>query len=247
MALALCTALLVTTRSTSGQAPPERRPDLPIDGVVTSPEGVPLGGVAVDSGFGLRGSWARTDINGRFHLEHSGRVLHLDRDDLRPRSILLTATQTSISVTLETATDALVVRPCSESHLPGRKLSGQNVAFRVADKNMRVSRGATDVDFTRFFIRRLTAEYPLELWFGPYATGWYPYDDTLFESAVFHERAVKAVSGDQLGLDTWGTFPTGRRWRHTTIIAEGAIYRSAATREADAFDQIINGACLLEN
>jgi hypothetical protein len=247
----LCLGIVAAERSMTGQGfPPSTggRPDAPVDGVLTTSDGRPLAGVHVSGslrvGAPFRSDTTRSDADGRFHLDHPGTVLHFYRDDLRPHSLVIAAADTRVRVSLEAATDNLVTMACETAAKPGREIAGSYAGFNISDQSMRVSGGEIDVDYRRFLIRLGHSESVLELWFGPYAMSGVPGDDMFIDSSVFRERQVVAAKGDIVGLDSWGTLKNGRRWRQTSIVSEGAIYRSATSQEAESFDRIINSVCV---
>jgi hypothetical protein len=176
-------------------------------------------------------------------LEHPGTVLQFFREDLRPEALVLKAADSLVRVVLHPSADSLHTVVCGKASRRRDKLAGSHVRFSILDSSLRVHRGTTDVDYVRHLIESKARKSILEIWFGPYAMDGYPADDTFINSSVFRERHVLSARGEIIGLDSWGTWKNGRRWRQVSIASEGAVYRDATPEDADLFDRVINSAC----
>jgi hypothetical protein len=249
--VALGFGILVSEASTSGQGYPwstRSRPDTPVDGVLTGNDGRPLVGVHVDGSLQLRCcpskvESADSDAAGYFRLEHPGTVLHFYREDLRPQTLVLTAADSMVRLVLEPSADNLRAVACEKATQRGEKLDGFHIHFAVSDSSMRIRRGTFDVDYVLHLIQSKNGTSSLELWFGPYAMSGVPDDDTFIDSSGFRQRHIQTASGETIGLDSWGTSKSGRRWRKMSIVGEGSIYRDATPEDAAAFDRIVNSVC----
>ena len=246
--LHLCQSILAAlflTSSVSGQTTPA------ISGTVKTREGQPLAGVLVYGSMSktccpFKREQTATNSEGQFLLEQPGRVIHLSLIGLQPKTIVLGEERSEFQVLMESATNNLIVPSCGPPASGSKRIGWGNngLQFDVANHEAKILGGKPDVDYVRYAIKPRAGKSYLELWFGVYATDLDANDDQFIDSVEFAERNVVFPDGSLVGKDSSGLLHSGRRWRHTSVLGQGAAsYRAATEEDAKMFDQIISSIC----
>ncbi|MFZ0466489.1 MAG: carboxypeptidase-like regulatory domain-containing protein [Candidatus Acidiferrales bacterium] len=241
--LTLC-GVLVVSLSAIGQATSQ------IHGTVLTKDGRPLAGAYV-----LGSEWKNccpvqydhmtTGAEGEFTLAHRVPVIHFTRDGFQPLTVIVASGSNELHVTMEPATDGLVLRPCGPPKPGERKIgSGEyGLQFAVAKHAVKILGGKPDTDYVRYVVKPKKSQSSLELWFGPYAMSSEPEEEQFEKSANFVQRSLVLPNGGAIGMDSWGQLPDGTHWRQMAMLGSGARYTDVAAEDAKLFDEIINSAC----
>ena len=227
-----------------------------VSGVVTGLRGEPLAGVQVSSGTGSQQQSAITGPDGRFDLTASSTVLHAERDGYQPATLLVSPPAAHLRIqlrpiALSPLSGAILVPACLP--LPSRDRAtvrlgapGTPLRFDLPRRDWRLhdlGQGALH----EYLLEQKHSGAQLILWFGAFPL--IPPDHVFLQSSAFDQRAVlSGGSGPSpsrsIGVDSFGTYPDGTRWRHLATSAAGAEYDRATPAEAQAFDQILAAVCV---
>jgi hypothetical protein len=225
----------------------------PIKGTVTSDDGSPIPGVSVYGSVSKQccpytRDKTTTDEKGEFRLDNPGAVLHFWIEGFQPKTIVLSADDSDVHVTMSTSSGNDFVVPVCGRQQNGQRRIGwgrYGVQFVVGVK-ARIQGGKPDVDYVRYVLTLPKSKSHLEFWFGPYAISAEPDDDQFENSVGFAERNLAGQDGKLLGAESWGHLKMGGRWRQTAVVAQGgALYRNAQADDAHVFDQIIESVCIV--
>lgn len=222
--------------------------DTPIDGIVTNNNAEPVADVIVRSRTTCcpqKFDEDKSGKDGRFHLEHPGKVLRFYKEGIQPKTLVVTAPPHEIRVAVEPQTDSMIVAKCGQVPRGHTRISwGKNgIHFDVPEQGVKILGGTPDVDYVKYVIKPRHSKGYLQLWFGPYAMNSEPDDDEFLSSSTFTERYVVNSNGEIIGQDSRGQATARGSWRRTAIVLEGAVYRDASPRDAALFDQIIDSVC----
>jgi hypothetical protein len=221
----------------------------PISGTVLTKDGQPIEGVTVH-GSNMTCCPAEfenttTDKDGRFHLEHPGAIIHLEKENLEPLALVVAPGTSEVRATMEPA-DGDVALPTCGAFGPRQKRIGwgnYGLQFEVPERNVKISGGEPDVDYVVYVVKAKGSSAHLELWFGPYAMDLDPEDELFIKSVNFTQRNLTNSRG-VIGRDSSGHLRSGGSWRQIAVVGEGgARYRDASPEEAVLFDQVINSIC----
>ena len=186
-----------------------------------------------------------TDDNGRFTLQHPGRVIHFYGEGIKPQAVVLDDFTKPIHVVLSPSSGNFLLPICGNL-ADGEKRIGwgdRGPQFIVKIREVNVKLGKPDVDYVVHSIKRKGGDESLALWFGPYAANLQPDDELFISSVSFTQREIVA-DRETVGLDSRGELRGGGEWRHTAVLGQGAaIYRNANPRDREFFDQIIDSIC----
>ena len=222
--------------------------DTPINGIVIDKNGEPVADVTVRSRTTCcpqKFDEGKSDKDGRFHLEHPGKVLRFYKDGVLPKTVVVSASAPEVRVALELSTESMLMPDCGQAPRGFTRISSgkRGIHFDVPEQRVKISGGTPDVDYVKYVIKPRHSKGYLQLWFGPYAMNPEPDDDDFLSSSTFTERYVVNSNGEPVGRDSRGQATAGGSWRRTAIFLEGAVYRDASPRDAALFDQIIDSAC----
>lgn len=244
IALALSLFAFAAAAQSSGRAPAS------VSGTVTT-AGQPVSGARV---FTAAGASATTGPDGHFRLAASTSVLHVQRDGYQPRTLLVNPPQTGMRIRIRPvsfapAAAAIVIQSCvplsREAQRTARLLGPADspFLFTVPRHHLRVTElGGVNLD--EFVLQPRHSYAQLTLWFGPRALPLVPEDRFFLQSAAFSQRAILMSGATRtLGIDSYGTFPGGGRWRHFSTVNAGATYAQAGSSAAQLFDAVIESLC----
>ncbi len=241
--LAFLVCVLVVPASLSAQ----ERGTSTVTGTVVTPDGRPVEGATVYP------DGVETDDQGRFHLERTARVISVadfGKERFQPRSIIVSAGLNDVRIVVDNSMGSLMA-PLCRALRPGEEYvsdSGKyGIKFIASRHDVNIKRGKVDVDYVKHTITTKKGKSLLEFWFGPLAISIQPEDETLIDSASFHERYI-AIPNERgsIGIDSWGVLKNGRYWRQTIGAGlGGAVYRSATKDDAKVFDAIMNSICFV--
>jgi hypothetical protein len=187
-----------------------------------------------------------SDNEGKFHLEHPGRVIHFYKNGLSPQTVVLDDYTRAIDVTLKTSEDSLALPTCAKTKEGSRAIGWgkYGLQFSVPTHSTNIAGGRPDVDYVRWIISPQKGSSNLALWFGPYTANLEPEDDRFIQSASFIQRTIVVGDGAQAGIDSRGKLRGGGEWRHTAILGQGAaMYTNANPDDRELFDHIIDSIC----
>jgi hypothetical protein len=224
--------------------------DTPLTGVVTNQDGQPLAGVSVSSRTTCcpqKVDRGETDKDGRFRLEHPGKILHFYKEGTELKTVVVSDAAAEVHITLEPPSDSMIAPKCKDVPKRIRRISwGKYGAhFDVPEQKAKVLGGKPDVDYVMYLIRPVKGGGSLQFWFGPYAMDSEPDDEQFLDSSTFTQRYVVNPKGEPVGEDNWGRSKSGGNWRRTAVfISGGATYKDANAQDAALFDQIINSVCV---
>ncbi len=231
----------------------------PVSGLVTDPAGQPLTGATVSSGTGSQQIATTTDADGRFHLANSTNVLHAEHDGYQPLTLLVNPPDDDLRIQLRpTALSPLggtiLVPLCTPLPPKDRDVqrlgdSGLGLRFTVPRKGWDL-RDLGQGDLHEYVLARRHSHAHLTFWFGANAIQLMPEDHFFLESSSFAQRTIVIAGSENaspprsIGIDSYGSFPEGTRWRHLAAPGSGATYDHAAPRDADLFDGILASLCV---
>lgn len=224
----------------------------PVSGIVTTPAGRPLAGAIVFSGPGIQPEQTTTGAFGHFLLQNSTNVLHLSLDGYQPLTILVNPPAADLRIQLHAITLApLAVLSASECAplSPGdpdlRRLGqrGGGLQFDVPRHGWDI-RDLGEGNLQQYVLQPRHSDAQLILWFGADSILPNPEDHFFIQSASFAQRAIVVSGQGAIGIDSYGTFPDGSRWRHTAASGAGATYDRASPDDAALFDYIIDSLCV---
>ncbi len=222
----------------------------PIAGTV-SLGGHPIAGVTVSGGIWknccpAQRDRAVSDNEGKFRLEHPGRVIHCYKDGLSPQTVVLEDYTKPIYVALRAAEGSLILPTCAKTKKDSRAIGWgkYGLRFSVPTDSTVIAGGKPDVDYVQWIISPQNSSAHLALWFGPYAANLEPEDDRFINSASFTQRTIAIGDDAQVGIDSQGKLREGGEWRHTAVQGQGAAtYTNANLKDKVLFDQIIGSIC----
>lgn len=226
----------------------------PVSGLVTNAAGQPLAGATVFSGIGSAQNATATSPDGRFHLANSTTVLHAALDGYQPLTLLITPPTDNLHIQLQPITGAIVVPVCAanppDDHDVNRLGAGDlGLQFTVPRKGWDL-RNLGQGDLHGYVLTPRHSHAHLTLWFGTNAIQPIPTDQFFLESSTFAQRAIVVAGAGPdspprtIGVDSYGTFSDGSRWRHLATPGSGATYDHTTSDEAALFDTIIGSLCL---
>jgi len=249
----LALAVLAAAASSLAQMP------TPVSGLVTDGAGRPLASVSVFSGTGSQPDATTTGADGHFQLANSTNVLHAELDGYQPLTLLINPPAEDLRIqmrpiALSPLSGAILAPACNP--LPPRDHSvrrlgtpGSGLQFDVPRKGWSLH-DLGQGDLHEYVLEPRHSHTELILWFGANADQPTPEDHFFLESASFAQRAIvvagSSASGplQSIGIDSYGTFPDGARWRHLAAADAGAGYDRATPPQAALFDAIIASLCI---
>jgi hypothetical protein len=229
----------------------------PVSGVITTAAGRPLAGATVSSGAGSAENSTTTGADGRFQLADSTSVLHAQLDGYQPLTLLIHPPADDLrlqlhAIALAPLTGAVLAPPCAPLPPKDRTVlrlgTPGGLHFTVPRKGWDL-RSLGQGDLHEYVLTPRHSRAHLTLWFGANAIQPLPEDRFFLESAAFAQRAIVVVepgmiAPHSIGVDSYGTFPTGDLWRHLATPGSGATYDYATPANAAAFDAIIATLCV---
>jgi hypothetical protein len=232
---------------------------VPVSGLVTTAEDQPLAGVTVSSGTSSHPEATTTGADGRFQLANSTNVLHAQLDGYQPLTLLIHPPARGLRLQLQPITlaplaGAILVPPCTQ--LPRKDRNAVRLGTPDAGLQFTVPRKGWSLhdlgqgDLHEYILAPKHSRAQLILWIGGTAVPLTPEDHYFLESSSYAQRAILVDSGsstsplDSIGIDSFGTYPDGGRWRHLATIASGATYDHATPADAADFDAIIASLCV---
>jgi hypothetical protein len=232
-----------------------------LTGSVLSESGQPIADALVatqefNPGGGYGRVEAHTDAEGRFHLEHSGKVVFVRQQGFKPLSYVLHDGESTLQLTLQrlTPADTLNLPSCSQMYQvkdpatpwkpaapKGMVIYGFLHKFAVSKKVS--ARHKFDVDYgTHEFAYPGNKKEKLLAYSGAMWGGYYPDIDLFKNSVSFSERLVNTGEDTE---EIRGTLANGHKWRWMGGATDEISYYDVSPQAAEYFDRIIDRVCMI--
>jgi hypothetical protein len=239
--LGCCSLLIITKVSDVETVPPA---NLNLHGVVIGVDGKPVEGFTVlDDVLGgsppVRQSTV-TNKQGQFAFSNSGQQLRIQNPSYRPLALTVEPGGAPIQMRLEDAKQSDWTVPVC-----GQVTSSGRIGFSVFFALPETMQSSKENDNTNVFIFPRGAEAVSAELFISHSAGEVTDVGDSLDFKWFEERWIKDNAGNAIGLDARGRRQRGEYWRTAIFLGhDTASYELQPDEQPNAFDQIIDSACI---